>query len=930
MDWSPGARSAWGKLDPRGDGWMPLVVHLQDAAVVAGHLWDDFVPEATRRYVCAELGIPAKQGRVLVAWLAGVHDIAKVTPAFAAKAAAIMSTVVDGMRDQGLDARPTPEDRHAPHATAGQVLLEEWLARRCPGSTKPTRNSYACVVGCHHGTTPSRSALLGAEDHPRQLGRGRWQEVRDEILDEMSVATGADAYLDEWMQKRVPVPVQALLTGLVIMADWIASNTDYFPYSGGESPAARLASAVAALRLPPPWRPVAPTTDGTSMLASRFPALHGHAARPLQESLIAEARSVGQPSLFIVEGPMGVGKTEAALLAAEVLADRFGLGGVFVGLPTMATANPMFDRVSEWAKVALGHQAASIALVHGKAALNDRYSELVQQSWRGQVYDDEAGGADDHLRAAVVVNEWLRGRKRSGLADFVVGTIDQSLFAALKAKHVVLRHLGLAGKVVIIDEVHAADDYMREYLKRLLSWLGAYRTPVILMSATLPPGQRDELASAYADGIAPGAVVAATSRDDQYPRLTVVETDVREVAVPTDDRGLTISVATLSDDLPALATLLADALADGGCAAVICNTVSRAQEAYAALRDTFGDDVMLAHSRFIAPDRARREAELVRLLGRDSPGRPGRLVVVGTQVLEQSLDVDFDLMVTDLAPMDLLLQRAGRLHRHDRGHRPGPVAAPTLWIRGVDDWTVEPPTAVRGSRAVYGAQRLLRSASLLPGVEQLRLPSDIPRLVRLAYDPDADAPTGWEDAWFAAEDREFSERMLAIARAQTYLLAPPSAKSTLNGLVDVDSGDPDKREEQGKSQVRDSDEGLEVMALWRGDDKLLRLPEGLPRFGGHIVPEGQQWGSAEEPLARAMAACTLRLPASLCFPGVVERVIADLERMADYSGWQTSRWIAGQLAIVFDESGVCHAAGYALSYDPDQGLRVTHPEESRQ
>jgi CRISPR-associated helicase Cas3 len=674
-----------------------------------------------------------------------------------------------------------------------------------------------------------------------------------------------------------------------------------------------------------------PDADCTTLIAGRFPALKGCAARPLQESLLAEARAVARPSLFIVEGPMGVGKTEAALLAAEVLADRFGLGGVFIGLPTMATANPMFVRVSEWSRAALGSQRASIALVHGKAALNDRYADLIRQrGWRGQVYD-ESGEITDQRRAAVVVNEWLRGRKRSGLADFVVGTIDQSLFAALKTKHVVLRHLGLAGKVVIIDEVHAADDYMREYLKRLLTWLGAYRTPVILMSATLPPTQRDELANAYANGVKPGTAAVATSHTDSYPRLTVVESEAREVVVPAEPGGSELVVSTLSDDLPALASLLTESLAEGGCAAVICNTVGRAQDAYAALRDVWGGDVRLVHSRFIAPDRSRREAELVQLLGPGATQRPERMVVVGTQVLEQSLDVDFDIMVTDLAPMDLLLQRVGRLHRHERARRPARVTTPTLWLRGVEDWTAVPPMAVRGSRSVYGVHRLLRSAAVLQDVERLNLPAEVPALVRRAYDPDAVAPAGWEAAWAAGEDREFTERLGAIARAQTYLMESPFERSTLNGLLDVDSGDPDKREEQGKSQVRDSDEGLEVIALWRGSDGFLRLPEGLPGFAGHIVPEGQQWGTGEdERLARVMATCTLRLPASLCFPRVVGQVIADLERMADCSGWQTSRWIAGQLPLVFDESGVCRVAGHILSYDSEQGLRVTRPKESVQ
>ncbi len=909
---------------------MPLVVHLQDAGAVAGYLWDEFLPAAVRQYICELLAISPEQARAMVVWFAAIHDIAKVTPAFAAKAGAVMPSVLDTMRDHGLDARQTPEDRHVPHATAGQIVLEDWLARRYPGSTKRARITYACVVGGHHGTTPSDSALEGAEARPAQLGTGCWKEVRDEILDAMATSTRAGEHLSSWLQQRIPVPAQVLLTGVVIMADWIASNTDFFPYSTGEATDERLRRAVDSLRLPPPWEPSTPVTSCTGFLTSRFPALNGQVARPLQEGLVAAARAVAQPALFIVEGPMGVGKTESALLAAEVLAERFGLGGVFVGLPTMATANPMFDRVSQWARAALGAQDASIALVHGKAALNDHYTDLIQHRWRGDVYDDSGDDADRE-HAAVLVNEWLRGRKRSGLADFVIGTIDQSLFAALKAKHVVLRHLGLAGKVVIIDEVHAADDYMREYLKRLLAWLGAYRTPAILMSATLPPGQRDELAAAYASGLDPDVEIGPTSRTDEYPRITVVDNRVRELFVPPDERNLDITVSRMSDDLSSLTDVLTEVLSDGGCVAVICNTVSRAQDAYSALRDVFGPDATLAHSRFIAPDRARREAELVRLLGPGSAHRPHRLVVVGTQVLEQSLDVDFDTMVTDLAPADLLLQRAGRLHRHDRRGRPQRVATPRLWLRGVDDWAAVPPTAVRGSRAVYGTQRLLRAAAVLQGVEAVRLPSDIPRLVRLAYEPELAPPLGWEAAWQAGEDREFIERQCAIARAQTYLMRTPWERSDLAGLVDVDSGDPDKREEQGKSQVRDSDEGLEVIALWRGGDGRLRLPDCPSNFAGHIVPEEQQWGTrADEELAREMAKCTLRLPASLCYERVVDRVIADLEGMADYSGWQTSRWISGQLAVVFDESGVCHVAGFTLSYDPEQGLRVTHPKESHQ
>lgn len=924
MKWSGTAWSVWGKLDPASDSWMPLVSHLEDAAAVAGYLWDSYLPPATRSFICAALGVSDEQGRQLVSWLSGVHDIGKATPAFAAKALPILPQVLDRMRDHGLDARPTPEDKYAPHATSGQLLLDDWLADRYPETAKRIRATLTCVIGCHHGTTPAAPALLAARNHPVQLGGGRWRDVRAEILEKMTEHVGASEHLEGWLNRRVPVPVQVLLTGIVIMADWISSNTDYFPYAD-DVPSDRLGMALEALDLPEPWLPATGVSDADQLLGKRFPALNGYRARPLQQSLLAQARKAREPGLFIVEGPMGVGKTEAALLAAEVLAERFGLGGVFVGLPTMATADPMFDRVHRWLNTTLTDRHVSIALAHGKAALNDNYSGLLRRRWRGRLYGESESG---DLVGEVVVNEWLRGRKRNGLASFVIGTIDQSLFAALKAKHVVLRHLGLVGKVVIIDEVHAADDYMREYLKRLLSWLGAYRTPVMLMSATLPPEQRDEFLRAYAQGL--GSVQSiATSRSDGYPRISMYDRQLAEIEVGSDTRALDVSLGRLSDDLGDLVTLFREALVDGGCAAVICNTVTRAQEAFAALQAEFGTDVRLVHSRFIAPDRARREARLVQELG-PSGDRPVRLIIVGTQVLEQSLDVDFDLMVTDLAPADLMLQRAGRLHRHERDDRPKGLARPTLWIRGVVDWEAEPPQAVRGSRAVYGNQRLLRAAAVLRELQSVYFPDDIPRIVRLAYDPEAQPPAKWQDAWHAAEDQEFSQRQRAIARAHTYLMDSPAKPSTISGLIDVEAGDPDKAEEQGKSQVRDSDEGLEVIALWRMDDGLLHLPAGLERYAGAVVPEGLQWGTAaDERLARAMAACTLRLPASLCFPAVIDAVIGDLERMADYSGWQQSRWISRQLALVFDNTGVSHVAGRILSYDPEQGLRVSTPEEPR-
>lgn len=896
---------------------MPLVQHLEDAAGMAGYLHEHFLPPVTRSLLSTAIGVPDHEVHALASWLAGLHDCAKATPEFASQAMGIGPSVVGNMRDHGLAMQAFTKTFG--HPALGQIVVKSWLEDTY-GADSRVADSFACIIGGHHGTNPTVSGLTAAMDHLASLGTGSWVAVRDEILIGIAHLTGADQYLAEWVTRRLPLPAQVLLSAVVIMADWMASNQDLFPYIGGDEGGERVARASAFLGLPSPWTPEVPHDDATGLLHRRFPALTAESARGVQLALVDAAKTCAEPGLFIVEAPMGVGKTEAALMAAEILAARFGCGGVFFGLPTMATANPMFDRTLDWLGTALGDADASVALAHGKAGLNDHYTGL-PRPWYGQVYDGE-----DPRAGRAVVNSWLQGRKRAGLASFVVGTIDQGLFVALKAKHLALRHLALTGKVVIIDEAHAADQYMRHYLRRLLGWLGTYRTPVILMSATLPPDQRDDYVKAYAEGRG-DRTPPATDRLDTYPRITCYPGPT-ELPVAPGDRATRVAVNRISDDPDIVRALFEDLLIDGGCAGVLCNTVTRAQEMYRVLRGTFGDQVELAHSRFLAPDRAQHEASLVERLGRDGT-RPHRLVVVGTQVLEQSLDIDFDLLVTDLAPADLVLQRIGRLHRHDR-KRPPLLADPAVYLRGVEDWDANVPVSVPGSRAIYGAAAMLRAAAVLQGRTCVTLPSEIPTLVRLAYDPHLTPLAGWETEWASAEQRAGKEAEDKRAKAEAYLLEKPGKRSTLVGWIDVVAPDPDSSEQQGRSQVRDSDDGLEVIALFVDDDQTLRLASTLKEHAGAQVPTVLAKGvKADESIARAMAGCTLPLPLMMCRSGRdLDAVIAHLERSIDHSGWQQSPWLVGQLAIPFDAQGNARVARFNLHYDTHEGLTVTTEENA--
>ncbi|MFD8375801.1 CRISPR-associated helicase Cas3' [Streptomyces sp. NPDC059688] len=962
------ARSVWAKHDRDGGGWLPLWRHMEDSAAVAGLLWDGWVPPAIRALIAEVLPGGETDARALVVWLAGVHDIGKATPAFACQ----VDELAEVMRDQGLPMRSAaavgPDRRLAPHGLAGQVLLGEWLEGRC-GWAAGLTGQFTVAVGGHHGVPPGHGqikALYEREELLRPPGPGGrlWRGVQDELLDACAERFGVGERLGGWRAVRLPQPVQVLLTALVILSDWIASNPDLFPYfpdAASCSDAERLAAAWRGLDLPEPWQAEEPPAGVPELFATRFGLPAGARVRPVQEAAVELARDMDGAGLMVIEAPMGEGKTEAALAVAEVFAARSGAGGVFFALPTMATGNAMFPRLLDWLKRLPGvrGERRSVHLAHSKAALNEDFVDLMARGGRvAAVGVDEAAAssgreADARRRAGadLVAHAWLRGRKKAMLASFVAGTIDQLLFAGLKSRHLALRHLAVAGKVVVIDEAHAYDTYMSVYLDRVLSWLGAYRVPVVVLSATLPAGRRQELVDAYA-GSAPESAASEPAAGDAepgtyaYPLLTAVAPGGTPVVrrPQASGRGTPIEVERIDDGLEVLADRLERELVDGGCALVVRNTVRRVLETARVLRERFGDgDVTVAHSAFVDVDRAEKDADLIRRFGPPgtASGRPARRhIVVASQVAEQSLDVDFDLLVSDLCPVDLLLQRMGRLHRHQRGdgqsERPPGLRQARCLLTGAD-WTADVPAPVRGSLAVYGRYALLRSAAvLLPhlhgGAQRpVRLPADISTLVQGAYGTTQIEPPGWKAAVEEARVQFEEYRVGQGERAQVFRLGGVGRPGRpLFGWVAAGVGDADDSR-AGRAQVRDSRESLvEVVVVQRrGDGSLATLPWLKPdrkgrQRGGLELPQDQVPTSFA---ARTAAACGLRLPLQFSYAQTMDRAIEELEQLY-LPAWQgkKSPWLADQLILALDEVCQAQLAGFSLHYSPLNGLEVVRAD----
>ena len=400
-----------GKTDPENTSlWLPLWMHLWDTAGIMERLVRQWLPESVKR----AMGFECEEALLAHArFLGGIHDIGKATVAFQAN---ILRTLPEArQRLETLTPLDCPEQnrRESPHARAGEAVL---LWDDCPGG-------IASIVGAHHGKPQSCAAvddqLEGWESNYYPKGQKKvwedfWTELLMTVLQDCGFDDTAELY-DLDPQEEV------LLTGLLIMADWIASNTEYFPLipveelGSMEDYPARVDRAWEKLALPFPWE-AQPGIADPQEFAVRF----GFAPNAVQRAVLEAVDTAAEPGILILEAQMGVGKTEEALAAAEIMASRFGLGGVFFGLPTQATANGIFPRLLGWADTQSEETLPqAIKLAHGMAELNENYLRL---QGRGVQLEEDA--QEEHQ---VQVHQWFRGNKQALLANFVIGTVDQLL-----------------------------------------------------------------------------------------------------------------------------------------------------------------------------------------------------------------------------------------------------------------------------------------------------------------------------------------------------------------------------------------------------------------------------------------------------------------------------------------------------------------------
>ena len=764
----------WGKARTGNEDALQyhlLSYHCLDVAAVAVTYVRRNPGFLRRLMVAAQIG---DEDRLLgwIAFWAALHDLGKFSEAFQGQRADLFRT----LRGRAANGAKIYRLRHD---SLGMLYWREVLSKSAAdacwfgpstGALLDALDCWARAVTGHHGQPPETSTdswkLHFDKRDDLEAIEGFVSELRGLFFNPGNACfPDCPESIKFWRASR---EISWWIAGLTVLADWLGSNADYFRYrteimslaeywqiATGQAEKALDASGVLPVDQP---------------AEVRFDALFPAISTPSPLQAWASAAPLADGALYMLEDVTGAGKTEAAVILAHRLMSAGHADGFFIGLPTMATANAMYGRIAQvYTRLFAGN--ASLVLAHGQRNLVESFAASIIPAGPA---DADRTQSDDSATARCAA--WLADHnKRALLAPAGVGTIDQALLAVLHSKHQSLRLLGLFRKVLVVDEVHACDAYMQGVLENLLEFHARAGGSAILLSATLPGRMKQALLAAFARGRDAAVPELQTDSQTAFPLVTAwpAQAPGKLLETPIETRAdvrRQLDVRYVSEQTAIVAGIDA-ALAAGKCVCWMRNTVADALEAHALFKGRLPDEKLtLFHARFTLLDRLRTENKVLEHFGKDSTPeqRTGHLVIA-TQVAEQSLDADWDMVVSDLAPIDRLIQRAGRLQRHLRaadgrrladGEASDQRGRPCLWVYG-PAWTDEP--AANWFKAVFP-----KAAGVYPNHGQLWLtaralqrgsfamPDDARRLIEGVFGNEADVPAGLQTNANQAEGNDLA------------------------------------------------------------------------------------------------------------------------------------------------------------------------------
>ena len=815
---SPGYWAYWGKAaqaeEQKTAVYHLLPYHCLDVAAVASQWWDSSA--AIRASFCRVTGLSQSQTKAWVLFFIALHDLGKLDVRFQLKVPEALKVL---WPDFGED--DANSERGYYHGPQGYLAFRKQISRKLGFGLDSAKDWLAAVCG-HHGDL--------------QMS-GQWQtpDAEEWVIerDEEARLTWANTLVDLFLRPaqidyRAPLPdCPPMLAGFCSVCDWIGSNSDFFtfqpkPYEDGLEAYWAKARKIAS----PLIEKFGLHKQGLGItgMEGLFPKL-----RPRQLQTIVQKLN-SAPGLTVIEAPTGSGKTEAALAYASELLSKSRADSVIFALPTQATANAMLERLEEVAN-RLYADGANLVLAHGKARFNHEFQRVKSAAERSDAQGKEA--------AQVQCAKWLgESRKRVFLGQIGVCTIDQVLISVLPVRHNFVRSFGVQKSVLIVDEVHAYDAYMYGLLTKVLENQSRAGGSAILLSATLPAAHKVKLIEAWAKNVGP-----VIDEQTTYPLVTQVcgeDINYLEIEDKTQlpkPREVHIELVATEDCLPDedLINRIIDAASKGALVGMVCNLVADAQRLYqtiAARVEERGVEIPvdIFHARYIYADRQLHEQRVKDHYGKDADRDLGR-ILVATQVIEQSLDLDFDWLITQICPVDLLFQRLGRLHRHERDNRASVFASASRAVVLVP--TDEEDFGLH--QVIYASARLLwRTRQLLRGSEKIRFPQAYRHWIEQVY---SEAPWSDEPDSVVQSHEAYEQKSEA-----SYYVARQLSSANYNPSSDTD--------ENVACMTRDGDMNANLLLLQES-------PQGLQTLSGERLAELDEWQQQE-----TMMLNTVGVPAS--------------------------------------------------------------------
>ncbi len=745
----------WAKTTSTGEPGISVYDHMINVGCVA-RLMAEMTPMLLKRFGLVSSTVGA---------LGALHDLGKISPGFQQKC--YQWLVTNNLTNIARNGR-WRDGTETDHGKVSHAVIQDFLVST--GCSREASKYIATVLGAHHGKIkfiPEPRGIkppLIAEISEVYSGIS-WDEER--LLNAKKI----------WQYFDVKdIPLQLVgdcaaiwwLAGLTTVADWVGSDERFFSQDTNTGDPVILASkAINSIGFTLP--DIIPNLS--------FNQLFDFNPNDMQSKTVA---AITGPGVYVIEAPMGMGKTEAALGAAYQLLASGKSTGIYFALPTQATSNRIHLRLNEFLK-RIAPTAGTSRLIHSNSWLMSSSADLFTPA-------KNASETSEH--DARSGRDWFVSAKRALLASFGVGTIDQALLGVVAARHFFVRHFALAGKVVIIDEVHSYDEYTGALVDVLVNNLEQLGCTVIILSATLTANRRKKLLA-----VSGGYEVVKSKTYPPYPllsgRIDGITFESIPIKPPTS-KEVVVKFISLEN-----AQQKAIALANSGASVLfICNTVGASQRQFQQLQQQADSSIKigLLHSRMLFSHRKQREEEWMQRLGKNGTDRSGS-ILVSTQIVEQSVDLDADLLITELAPTDMLLQRIGRLWRHERVGRP--VAAPCVCIieevKALDELREMTPEVIKktlGSKAnVYAPYILLRTLEEWhKHTSGITMPGQIRELIEKTYCSRYDEPESWQklyDAWFGTDSAKKMKAQMSSNIWQSALDDMEGVQTRLNELPTV-------------------------------------------------------------------------------------------------------------------------------------------------